>query len=511
MNSLKPIVIPDGLKTEEGAGDVVMTSIFHDIAGTALSSLFQTMNELIMVLNTNEICVEIAPTRLPSSLPSPESLIGKSLREIYEPSEYQMMHQCLQQAKRSGSPVRFEQRLHIDGLMRWFGGAVTEIKGDGRFLWRGEDITNRKKMEEALLNSEQKYASLYENNHEAFLLIDPKSGRIVDANPMACTFYGYSREEIRFLTIYDINVSSPEHIQQLLQLTGNHNQNRFIFTHRLANGETRDVEVYAGPIQIKEKRLLLSNVHDISEMIQMNRRLHASETRLQGIMKGLNDLIVVMDSEGRCLDVAPTSLVLENRLQETLLGKTPHDLLCPTIAQDIMSRLELAFFEMDTVQFEYCFMRDDKRHWRWASITPLDTKTALYISRSITHLKAAECERKQSQYPYKQFPDMFPNPIFHIGSDGMATHFNRGWLDITGCSLEEEIGDGWMEHLHPDDRIEFTLHFTESVESHQSFQLTARMRTHADQYHSMVLMGAPFESATGILTGYIVNCFVLPK
>ena len=61
----------------------------------------------------------------------------------------------------------------------------------------------------ALLSSERRYRSLFENHHVIMLLIDPETGRIVDANPAAANFYGWSRDELKKKFIFEINVLPP--------------------------------------------------------------------------------------------------------------------------------------------------------------------------------------------------------------------------------------------------------------------------------------------------------------
>lgn len=68
------------------------------------------------------------------------------------------------------------------------------------------EIAERKQVEKELRESEQRYSSLFKNNHSVMLLIDPESADIVEANPAACSFYGWSQEELTSMKITDINM-----------------------------------------------------------------------------------------------------------------------------------------------------------------------------------------------------------------------------------------------------------------------------------------------------------------
>jgi PAS domain S-box-containing protein len=128
-----------------------------------------------------------------------------------------------------------------------------------------QDITERKEMEERLRESEERYRNLFQNNHAIQLVIDPDSGNIVDANPAACRYYGYDMGSFSALKITDINTLSDDHVYEDLARAGAEEGDHFYFSHRLANGEIRPVEVYSGPITLMGKRLLYSIVHDISD------------------------------------------------------------------------------------------------------------------------------------------------------------------------------------------------------------------------------------------------------
>ena len=164
------------------------------------------------------------------------------------------------------------QWLHRDGSVRFMESRAEPIlDADGHlvgFSGIDRDITKRKEMEEALRDSEQRYSSLFKNNHSVMLLIDSENADIVDANPAACSFYGWGHEELTSRKITDINTLTQEQVFQEMQLARSEQRRHFYFRHRLASGEIRDVEVYSGPITVYGRQLLYSIVYDITERIQ---------------------------------------------------------------------------------------------------------------------------------------------------------------------------------------------------------------------------------------------------
>ena len=146
----------------------------------------------------------------------------------------------------------------------------------------GKDITGRKQAEKALKESEGRYRSLFKNNHAAMLLIKPNTGEIIDADPAAASFYGYSQSQLVKMKITDIRISEDEEVFEEMLKAKSGEKNHFLFKHRLANGEIRDVNVYSGSIIINDEKLLYSIIHDITRQImEVENALRDSEERFR--------------------------------------------------------------------------------------------------------------------------------------------------------------------------------------------------------------------------------------
>ncbi len=151
-------------------------------------------------------------------------------------------------------------------------GMRLEFGGNLYLAGMGIDVSQRARAEKALLESEAQYRSFFENNHAVMLLINPESAAIVDANPAAYAYYGYPKDVITTMKITDINTRSEKEVFEEMHEAKTENRSYFNFQHRLSNGEDREVEVYSGPITVRNKPLLYSVIHDITE-----RRLASAE------------------------------------------------------------------------------------------------------------------------------------------------------------------------------------------------------------------------------------------
>jgi PAS domain S-box-containing protein len=149
-----------------------------------------------------------------------------------------------------------------------------------------QENAERKKGEEALRLSEERYRQMFQGNRAMKLLVDPQTGAIVDANQSTAEFYGYSLDEMKQLNITDINILSAEQVAAAMAEAQSQDTTSFVFQHRLRSGEIRDVEVHSGPLDIQDRKLLYSIIHDITERRKAEEALRESERRLNLALSG---------------------------------------------------------------------------------------------------------------------------------------------------------------------------------------------------------------------------------
>jgi PAS domain S-box-containing protein len=188
--------------------------------------------------------------------------------------------------REQGEVTNFEVPIRKDdGSILWiqFSGVVSPDQD--YFEGVAIDITASKTAEKTLRESEERYRSLFKNNHSIMLLIDPESGDIVDANPAAISFYGWSFEELTCKKITDINTLTKDQVFREMERAKKEKRQHFYFRHRLSSGKIRDVEVYSGPITVKGRNLLYSIIHDISERKRAEEALRDGQEKLARLKK----------------------------------------------------------------------------------------------------------------------------------------------------------------------------------------------------------------------------------
>jgi len=121
--------------------------------------------------------------------------------------------------------------------------------------------------------------------------------------------------------------------------------------------------------------------------------------------------------------------------------------------------------------------------------------------------KKVEEELRRSRDYYLKLFDEFPNPIWRSNTTAKCDYFNKEWLSFTGRTLEQEMGDGWAEGVHPDDLDRCFKIFLENFNNNEPFEMEYRLMHHDHTYHWLLDYGKPFYDLNNKFSGYIGACY----
>jgi len=102
--------------------------------------------------------------------------------------------------------------------------------------------------------------------------------------------------------------------------------------------------------------------------------------------------------------------------------------------------------------------------------------------------------------------DTAPVMICASGPDKLAIFFNAGWLTFTGRTMEQELGYGWTDGVHPDDLAECLASYSASFDARTDCHIEYRLRRADGEYRSVACNGAPRFAPDGVFAGYIASC-----
>jgi PAS domain S-box-containing protein len=187
----------------------------------------------------------------------------------------------------------------------------------------------KERAEQALQESEERYRQMFMNNQAVKLLLDAATGAIVDVNPAAAEFYGYSLAELKRMNIAEIDTLPPEQLAQRLAQAASAPRTYSNFRHRLASGRMRDVEVFTGPVLVRGRTLLYSIINDITERKQAEEALRAAEARYRDLFENANDIIYTHDLLGNFTSINKAAERLTGYARAEIIGTNITQLVAP--------------------------------------------------------------------------------------------------------------------------------------------------------------------------------------
>ncbi len=150
----------------------------------------------------------------------------------------------------------------------------------------------------ALRESEERFHNLFEEVAAMMLLIDTEDGLIVDANPAACTFYGYPRATMQGMPTHNLNVITPDEVLQNIRKVRENELRHFHLRHRLADGSLREVTVDCSPFRFGGRQLLCSIVQDVTQREQIACALEMERAYLAAAIETLTMPMTLLDNGG---------------------------------------------------------------------------------------------------------------------------------------------------------------------------------------------------------------------
>lgn len=217
-------------------------------------------------------------------------------------------------------------------------------------------------------NSKTDFEKLFYEAATINLLIDPATGKIIEANQTALNYYGYSPKEMSELNIADINVLTEKEIQVEMNRAEAQERNYFLFRHRLKAGEVRHVEVYSTPVEVHGRVLLHSVIFDIEEKITTRYKANRFQTAIEQSPTS----VVITDLEGTIEYVNPKFTELTGYSSDEAIGKNPRILKSERTAPDVYVDMWKTIADGQVWTGEFINKHKDGSHfWERATMAPL--------------------------------------------------------------------------------------------------------------------------------------------
>jgi PAS domain S-box-containing protein len=139
---------------------------------------------------------------------------------------------------------------------------------------------------------------------------------------------------------------------------------------------------------------------------------------------------------------------------------------------------------------------------RWYG-TNTDIEDLKWAQRDITERKRSEERLRESEARFQTMADTAPVMIWMTGTDALCNYFNKPWLEFTGRTMQQEVGTGWVEGVHPDDVQGCFDCFLPAFHARKPFRMEYRLRRADGEYRWVLESGIPRYTGAGEFAGYI--------
>lgn len=396
---------------------------------------------------------------------------------------------------------------------------VAQWADDGtplRIAGSESDITERRRAEDSLRESEARSRSIVETASDAVIAID-KEGRIIGWNPQAEAIFGYSAQEAIGCGLSETII--PVQFQQAhaagIQRVFQHGENpamkrRLEFSALHRDGHEFPIEFAVALNHVGGHPVLSAFVRDITERKRAEEALRASEERFRAAYHNASVGMSICDLTGRWQEVNQALCEILGYSKPELLTKDFQSLTHPEDLSGNLDRIRQLLTGAAIHQvFEERYARKDGRTvWAQVGLSVIRNHDdvpshLLAMVQDITERKQAEETLRQSEERYHALAQTSPVGIFRTDREGSYLYVNTRWCEITGLSHEKALNHGWADVTHPEDRQHVIDEWHRALARREMFSSEYRFQR-GDGVTTWVLCQAVIEKdSQGETIGYV--------
>lgn len=303
-------------------------------------------------------------------------------------------------AARKGEHISYKDNIQTNKGNAWVETHIEPISNEKgeiiRVLIWTLDITKEHKAEEALIESQKKYYSLFSEANDAILLINDDNDKLVDCNEKAIKLFQYSHEELSTLKLIDLSApvqrdGTPaiEARQKIIDdLKGGGKKYTFPWSYRKKNGEIFDTEVSLSIVSYGNTNYRYAIVRDITDRLQMEKDLVESEQRTKSLIQAIPDLIFIIDKEGVYKDFMADNEKVYNVPVDNIVGKSINKYFTGDKKTEFKNCILKAIETAKLQKLEYQLDSSIGVRWFEARITKLNEHEVLCLVRDIQEQKS---------------------------------------------------------------------------------------------------------------------------
>ena len=430
---------------------------------------------------------------------SPDVFIGKTFEEVLPPEAGQPIQQAIQQVVASGSIASVEYSLPMPEGEQFYEARIVALD-DTNLIAIARNISDRKQAEQSLKASQAKFQRLVDDIGDKFVIFSHTgvSGIMTYVSGGFSAVFGLERDaKILGQPWQDLINWLPESVEiaqdYLLQLIENPavelQQFEMQFIH--PTGELRVIQIAQHPVRDSAGKLIAVEgiVEDISDRKRTENELAEIRQRLSLATNAAQ--IGIWD-----FDVVKNRLIWDERMYE-LYGINPskfsgiYEAWRQSLHPEDLAAAEANFQSVLAgnqdyhTEFRIIWPNREIRHIEAHAFIVRDVNGTVQrmvgMNWDISDRKRNEAERERimqelqiSEVRYRTLVTNLPVGIFQTDKDGKCQYVNQHWSEMTQFTLQQALGDGWIDALHPEDQDIVFVEWQQSVQEARTFALEYR-------------------------------------
>lgn len=251
---------------------------------------------------------------------------------------------------------------------------------------------------------------------------------------------------------------------------------------------------------------------DITERKLAELALRQTDQKLRGMAQVCPDFFFTTRPDGWTDWVSPKFYEYTGALQGGGDGLLWADYLHPEDRMETGAKWMEAIKRGDPFETEHRFRgRDGEYRWFRSRATTIrnpqgEIERWVGIGSDIHDQKQSEAALRESERRFKTLAESIPHSVWVISPEGFAEYGNQHWLDLTGQSMEQSLGQGWISAIHPDDVAETMLRWEKAAALNQSFEAEYRIRTADGTYRWQLARAVRHKSGDGQSDQWFGTC-----
>jgi PAS domain S-box-containing protein len=280
---------------------------------------------------------------------------------------------------------------------------------------------------------------------------------------------------------------------------------------RRADGSYRWFLIRAVPLRDASGAILrwYGTNADIEDLKRAQEDVLKQTSRLEELFEQTPEAVAVLSADGRVLRINKEFTRIFGYEPDEVLERPIDDLIIPETLVKSAQEYKLRLTAGERVEVETVRRRKDGTdvHVSLLAVPVIAAsgeRVANYaIYRDITERKRSEEQLRESEARFQAMADTAPVMIWMTGTDALCNYFNKPWLEFTGRTMEQEVGTGWIQGVHPDDVQGCFDGFLPAFHAQKPFRMEYRLRRADGEYRWVLESGIPRYTGAGEFAGYI--------